>query len=131
VSKRFGGVRALENVSFAVQQGTLLGIIGPNGSGKSTLLSLIAGAQRPSSGEIVCNGQRLDRLRSPAIARLGIGCAHQIPRPFSRMTVHQNLLVAAHSLVRQGTQRDDMTQPERTLLLPTTGRGSKPKPPIL
>ncbi len=67
VSKRFGGVRALENVSFDVQRGHLLGIIGPNGSGKSTLLSLIAGAQRPSSGQIVCNGRRLDRMRSHAI----------------------------------------------------------------
>jgi len=108
VSKRFGGVRALENVSFDVQQGTLLGIIGPNGSGKSTLLSLIAGAQRPSSGQIVCNGRRLDRMRSHAIARLGIGRAHQIPRPFGGMTVRQNLLVAAHSIAGHRAQRDDL-----------------------
>src|SRR5579871_3870845 len=86
VSKRFGGVHALEDVSFDVQQGTLLGIIGPNGSGKSTLLSLIAGAQHPTSGQIVFNGHRLDRMRTHAVARLRIGRAHQIPRPFGGMT---------------------------------------------
>ena len=109
VSKRFGGVRALDDVSLDIQQGTLLGIIGPNGAGKSTLLSLIAGAQRPNSGEIVFDGRRLDRMRAPAIARLGIGRAHQIPRPFGSMTVRQNLLVAAHSVVRHGMHREDRT----------------------
>ncbi|GAC1448428.1 MAG: ATP-binding cassette domain-containing protein [Ktedonobacterales bacterium] len=108
VSKHFGGVRALENVSFDVPEGHVLGIIGPNGSGKSTLLSLITGAQQPSSGEIVWNGHRVDRMRIHAIARLGIGRAHQIPRPFGRMTVRQNLLVAAHSVVQHGSRRDDL-----------------------
>jgi branched-chain amino acid transport system ATP-binding protein len=108
VSKRFGGVRALEDVSFDVQQGEVLGIIGPNGSGKSTLLSLIAAAQRPSSGEIVFHGHRLDRMRTDAVARLGIGRAHQVPRPFGRMSVRQNLLVAAHSIVRHGAHREDL-----------------------
>ena len=96
-------------VSFDVQQGEVLGIIGPNGAGKSTLLSLIAGAQRPSSGQIVFNGRRLDRMRTPAIARLGIGRAHQVPRPFGGMTVRQNLLVAAHSIARHGMHREDLT----------------------
>jgi branched-chain amino acid transport system ATP-binding protein len=109
VSKRFGGVRALDDVSLDVQRGALLGIIGPNGAGKSTLLSLIAGARRPNSGEIMFDGQRLDRMRRPAIARLGIGRAHQVPRPFGGMTVRQNLLVAAHSVVRHGMHREDLT----------------------
>ncbi len=97
VVKRFGGVTALNDVSFVVQQGELLGIIGPNGAGKSTLLSLISGAERPASGEIVFDGQRLDRLPTHSIARLGIGRAHQIPRPFGRMTVQQNVLVPVHA----------------------------------
>jgi branched-chain amino acid transport system ATP-binding protein len=108
ISKCFGGVYALENVSFDVHRNQLLGIIGPNGSGKTTLLSLIAAAQRPSSGEIVFNGHRLDRMRTHLVARLGIGRAHQIPRPFGRMTVRQNLLVAAHSVVQHGEHRDDL-----------------------
>lgn len=108
MSKYFGGVRALENVSLDVPHGQLVGIIGPNGSGKSTLLSVIAGAQRPSSGEILWDGYRLDRMRTDAIARLGVGRAHQDPRPFGRMTVRQNLLVTAHSVVRQRAHRDDL-----------------------
>ena len=97
VSKHFGGVKALDDVSFEVRQGGLFGVIGPNGAGKSTLLSLISGAQRPSSGEILFEGQRLERLPAYIIARLGIGRAHQIPRPFGRMTVQQNVLVPAHT----------------------------------
>lgn len=97
VSKRFGGVTALKDVSFKVRRGELLGIIGPNGAGKSTLLSLISGAQKPSAGTIFFENQRLERLPPHAIARLGIGRAHQIPRPFARMTVHQNVLVPVHA----------------------------------
>jgi branched-chain amino acid transport system ATP-binding protein len=97
VTKRFGGVTALNDVSFEVQRGELLGIIGPNGAGKSTLLSLVSGAQRVSEGEILFDGHHLDRLPAHAIARLGIGRAHQIPRPFGRMTVHQNVLIPVHS----------------------------------
>jgi len=99
VTKRFGGVAALSDVSFDVPRGELLGVIGPNGAGKSTLLSLIKGTQRPTSGEIVFEGQhRIDRMRAHSVARLGISRAHQIPRPFGRMSVRENLLVAAHSI---------------------------------
>jgi branched-chain amino acid transport system ATP-binding protein len=97
VTKRFGGVEAVSHVSFAVRDGEALGLIGPNGAGKSTLLSLMAGAQRPSGGRITFRGQRLDRLPAHAVARLGVGRAHQIPRPFGRMTVLDNVRVAAHS----------------------------------
>ena len=97
VSKHFGGVKALNEVSCEVQQGELFGVIGPNGAGKSTLLSLISGAQHPSSGEILFAGQRLERLPPHAIAHMGISRAHQIPRPFNRMTVQQNVLVPASS----------------------------------
>jgi branched-chain amino acid transport system ATP-binding protein len=97
VTKRFGGVTALDDVTFEVRRGELLGVIGPNGAGKSTLLSLISGAQRVSTGEILFDENHLDRLPAHTIARLGIGRAHQIPRPFARMTVHQNVLIPTHS----------------------------------
>jgi branched-chain amino acid transport system ATP-binding protein len=97
VTKRFGGVEAVSHVSFSVRAGEVLGLIGPNGAGKSTLLSLMAGAQHPSEGRITFRGQRLDRLPAHAVARLGVGRAHQIPRPFGRMTVLDNVRVAAHS----------------------------------
>lgn len=113
VVKRFGGVMALNDVSFEMLSGEILGIIGPNGAGKSTLLSLISGAQRPSSGTIVFDGQRLDRLPTHTIARLGIGRAHQIPRPFGRMTVQQNVLVPVHS--REGGARRFAHQADEVL----------------
>jgi ABC-type branched-subunit amino acid transport system ATPase component len=97
VTKRFGGVEAVSHVSCTVREGEVLGLIGPNGAGKSTLLSLVSGAQRPNSGRITFKGQRIDRLAAHAVARLGVGRAHQIPRPFGRMSVLDNVRVAAHS----------------------------------
>ena len=102
VTKRFGGVAALSEFSLEVKSGELIGVIGPNGAGKSTLLSLINGAQRPTSGELVLDGtHRIDRLRAYRVARLGVARAHQIPRPFARMTVRENLLVGAQSAGRR------------------------------
>ncbi|MEN3283331.1 MAG: branched-chain amino acid transport system ATP-binding protein [Solirubrobacteraceae bacterium] len=98
VTKRFGGVVAVDEISFAVSEGDVLGVIGPNGAGKTTLLSLISGAQRPSRGQIVFDGgHRIDRLRPHAVARLGVARAHQVPRPFHGMTVRQNVMVAAQA----------------------------------
>jgi branched-chain amino acid transport system ATP-binding protein len=102
VTKRFGGVAALSDFSLDVEPGELLGVIGPNGAGKSTLLSLVNAAQRPTAGEIVFDGEhRIDRMRTHTAARLGIARAHQIPRPFPRMTVRQNLLVASQASGRR------------------------------
>jgi branched-chain amino acid transport system ATP-binding protein len=105
VTKRFGGVVAVDELSFAVAEGDVLGVIGPNGAGKTTLLSLISGAQRPSRGQIVFDGRhRLERLRPHAVARLGIARAHQVPRPFHGMTVRQNVMVAAQASGRQARE---------------------------
>jgi branched-chain amino acid transport system ATP-binding protein len=99
VTKRFGGVVAVSEIDLDIDAGQLVGVIGPNGAGKSTLLSLISGAQRPTSGEIVYKGlHRVDRKRTHEVARLGIARAHQIPRPFGRMTVRENLQVGSHSV---------------------------------
>jgi branched-chain amino acid transport system ATP-binding protein len=105
VTKRFGGVVAVDELSFAVAEGDVLGIIGPNGAGKTTLLSLISAAQRPSRGRIVFDGRhRLERLRPHAVARLGIARAHQVPRPFHGMTVRQNVMVAAQASGRHARE---------------------------
>jgi branched-chain amino acid transport system ATP-binding protein len=106
VTKHFGGVTALNDVSFEVQRGEILGIIGPNGAGKSTLLSLISGIQRLSTGEILFDNHRLEKLSPHTVARLGIGRAHQIPRPFGHMTVHQNVLVPTHAHNRLGGEAE-------------------------
>ena len=100
VSKTFGGVKAVANVDLEVREREVVGIMGPNGAGKSTFLSLLAGAQRPSSGELVVCGRAMTRPDRAAMARLGVGLAHQIPKPFRKLSVQDNLRVAAQTVSR-------------------------------
>jgi branched-chain amino acid transport system ATP-binding protein len=93
--KRFGGVAALDGVSFAVEPGDVLGIIGPNGAGKTTLLNCISGLFRPDQGEVRWEGRSITGLPPHRIARLGIGRTFQIVRPFHSMTVRQNTAMGA------------------------------------
>jgi branched-chain amino acid transport system ATP-binding protein len=92
-ARRFGELRAVDGVSFRVEQGTITGLIGPNGAGKSTLFGLIAGALRPDAGEIRFHGRRIDGLDPNRIFRAGLARTFQIPRPFPRMTVLENLML--------------------------------------
>ena len=93
--KRFGGVQALAGVSLVVEPGEAVAVIGPNGAGKSTLLTAIAGGHRPDRGEILLGARRLDRLPPHRVTRAGVALAHQVPRPFPRLTVRDNVRVAA------------------------------------
>jgi ABC-type branched-subunit amino acid transport system ATPase component len=95
LSKRFGGVHALDDVSFTVDRGEIFGIIGPNGAGKTTLLNIAAGVMRPTSGEVLLEGEVISGLRPPAVVRRGVARAHQVPRPFKQMTLRQHLDIAA------------------------------------
>jgi len=101
VSRTFGGVTALSDVSFELRRGDVLGIMGPNGAGKSTLLSLLAGVRRPSTGELTVCGQDMNRSARGDAARNGVGLAHQIPKPFRQLTVRQNVEVAAQVVPRR------------------------------
>ncbi|SEP94083.1 amino acid/amide ABC transporter ATP-binding protein 1, HAAT family [Faunimonas pinastri] len=93
IVKRFGGVAAVDGVSFALRRGEILGLIGPNGAGKTTLFDCLAGSQSPSEGRILMRGRPVERL--PAWRRLeaGLGRTFQIPRPFPEMTVLENVLL--------------------------------------
>lgn len=91
--KEFGGVHAVVDSSFAVPAGRITGVIGPNGAGKSTVLGMIAGAIRPSSGSIVFDGHRTERLPPYRLARLGLIRTFQLAGVFDRLTVLENLLV--------------------------------------
>jgi len=93
--KRFGGVAAVKDLDLALERGEAVGVIGPNGAGKSTLLKCIAGTHRPNAGTISLDGKRLDRLSPPRVARAGVAMAHQIPRPFKRLTVRENVRLGA------------------------------------
>jgi branched-chain amino acid transport system ATP-binding protein len=95
VSKFFGGLRAVGDVSFTVDAGEIVGIMGANGAGKTTLFSLIAGNERASGGEIVLDGRPLAGLPPHRICRLGVARTFQIVRPFGGLTVEENVATAA------------------------------------
>mgnify|MGYP003331319278 FL=1 len=94
--KRFGGFTAVNNVSFKVAQGEILGLIGPNGSGKSTIFNMLSGTFPPSSGSILFEGQELAGLAPHRIINRGIGRTFQIPRPFKRLTIFENVALAGY-----------------------------------
>lgn len=95
VRKRFGGVEALRGCSLAVEEGRVTGLIGPNGAGKTTLFSVIAGAQRADSGEVWLRGERVDGLAPHDLVARGLVRTFQVPREFARMSVLENLMLAA------------------------------------
>ncbi|MEM3381972.1 MAG: ABC transporter ATP-binding protein, partial [Candidatus Bathyarchaeia archaeon] len=94
VTKKFGGLYALNKVSLNVERGKILGLIGPNGSGKTTLFNVITGMYTPEEGRIYFDGGEITGLKPHEIARRGIGRTFQIVRPFSDMSVFENLLVS-------------------------------------
>ena len=110
LTKRFGGFAAVSGLSFEIEQGEILGLIGPNGSGKSTTFSLIAGLHKPTSGEVLFDGQRISRLPPHAICKRGIGRTFQIPRPFRKMSILDNARLAAYYGGATRVTRDEATR---------------------
>lgn len=101
VSKSFGGIRALDTCSISVEQGIITGLIGPNGSGKTTLFNVITGYERVDGGDIRFNGKAITNLKPDKVFRLGVGRTFQLTRIFPRLTVMENMHVAAQ---RQGAR---------------------------
>jgi branched-chain amino acid transport system ATP-binding protein len=93
ISKHFGGVSAVKNVSLTVEEGEILGIMGPNGSGKTTLFNLVSGALVPDSGEIIFLGERANGLPPHRLCRRGLARTFQLVRPFAALTALENVLV--------------------------------------
>ena len=93
VSKTFGELKAVNNVSFDVKCGSITGLIGPNGAGKTTLFNTIAGIMHPDSGTIRLAEQRIDGLRPDQVFRIGLARTFQIPRPFAEMSVLENMML--------------------------------------
>ena len=102
VSKSFGGFTALNEVTLDIAQGERFGLIGPNGSGKTTLINCVSGALRNEAGSIVFDGKNISALPAYRRTRLGIARSFQIPRPFSSMTVLENLTVPLDYVVHRG-----------------------------
>jgi len=96
ITKVFGGFKAVDRVSFEVAAGEILGLIGPNGSGKSTTFNLIAGALAPTAGSIEFLGRNIAGLPANQVARYGVGRTYQIPRPFRKLSLLENVALAAY-----------------------------------
>ncbi|MGI8421370.1 MAG: ABC transporter ATP-binding protein [Gaiellaceae bacterium] len=97
LTRRFGGILALDNVSLEVEQGAIVGLIGPNGAGKTTLFNLVTGLERPDAGELLFDGESLLRTPPQRIVSRGIARTFQNVELFGSMTVLENVLVGAHS----------------------------------
>ncbi len=94
LGKAFGGIRAVNGVSFEVREGEILGLIGPNGSGKSTLFNCILGQLAPSAGEVRIDGRAITGMRPCQLNRLGVGRTFQLLQVFPQLTVRENLILA-------------------------------------
>jgi branched-chain amino acid transport system ATP-binding protein len=95
VCKNFGGVNALKDMSFSVEEGSVTGLIGPNGSGKTTLFNVITGFYKPDKGKIFFNNEEITSLKPHKIRHKGIARTFQVPRPLLEMTVLENVLAGA------------------------------------
>jgi len=95
VTKRFGGLQALSQVTFDLPQGQILGLIGPNGAGKTTLFNVIDGVYTPEEGRIIFDGKDVTGKKSYHLARMGLARTHQIVRPLNELSVKENVVVGA------------------------------------
>jgi branched-chain amino acid transport system ATP-binding protein len=105
LTKRFGGLVAVDGLTMAVPRGQIRGLIGPNGSGKTTTVNVLSGLYRPDGGEIRLRGQRTDRLRPHQITACGVARTFQIPKLFRNMTVLENVLLPALAALDRGSSR--------------------------
>ena len=118
ISKRFGGVQALAEVSFSITQGEIYGLIGPNGAGKTTLFNLLTGIYAPDSGRFAFDGKNLSGLKPHQVAARGIGRTFQNIRLFANLSVLENVMIGRHVRTRAGVigavLRDTATREEES-----------------
>src|SRR5438874_6963061 len=116
LTKRFGGFTALNSVSFDVNEGEILGLIGPNGSGKTTAFNCISGALEPTAGSIRFRDEEISGLTPDAICHRGLARTFQIPRPFRKLTILENVAVAAHYGASERTDEAEARRRARAVL---------------
>src|ERR1700732_1102777 len=102
LTKRFGGLTAVSNVSFGIGKGEIVGVIGPNGSGKTTLLSLISGSIAPSSGTVAWRSSEIQGRRPHEIAAAGVVKTFQNPQLFMELSIYDNVAIASHLRLPRG-----------------------------
>ena len=121
LSKRFHGLQAVDNISFELHQGEMLGLIGPNGAGKTTLVSLISGTLVADAGSLFFEGKRIDHLPPYERAHLGIGRTFQVMKPFPRLTVLENVAIGALFGLNGGVRDLKEARAQARALLEFTG----------
>jgi branched-chain amino acid transport system ATP-binding protein len=129
LTKNFGGFTALDGVDVAIAKGERFGLIGPNGSGKTTLINCISGVLENDGGGIVFNGEDISRLPAYQRTRRGIARSFQIPRPFSSMSVVENLVVPLEYVAHAGSLHLDDTRGEAMAILRDIGLAEKADTP--
>src|SRR5262245_52092701 len=115
LTKRFGGFTAVNDVSFSVEKGEILGLIGPNGSGKSTIFNMLSGTLAPNRGSIRFEGREIAGQPPHRIINLGIGRTFQIPRPFRRLSIVENVALAGFYGQGRASRREAFAAAERAL----------------
>ena len=128
LTRRFGGFTAVANVSFGVEPGEILGLIGPNGSGKSTIFNMLSGALAPNSGSIRLDGHEIAGLAPHRITNLGVGRTFQIPRPFRRLSVLENVMLSGFFGQGRHSRAKAVEAAERALTL--VGLPTDPRAPV-
>ena len=128
LTKRFGGFTALNDVAFNVKEGEILGLIGPNGSGKTTAFNCVSGALQPTAGSIRLRGEEIVGLTPDAVCHRGIARTFQIPRPFRKLSILENVAVAGHFGATERTTEAEARARAREVLglvgLPADGNTS-------
>ena len=108
VSKRFGGLAALTDVSFMLNTGEILGLIGPNGAGKTTVFNIINGFYPPTTGEVFLRGSKVSGLKPHVLCRLGVARTFQVVRPLQRMTTLDNVIASAFLRTKSKVQAEEV-----------------------
>jgi branched-chain amino acid transport system ATP-binding protein len=117
VSKHFGGIQALNDISLSIEDNELIGVIGPNGAGKTTFVNIITGFHNPTKGKLFLDGKDITKLKPNEVTRRGIGRTFQVTRAFRRMTVMENMLVPALAVSREANRAEEKVRAREVLNL--------------
>ena len=115
ITKNFGGIQALKDISLTIEDNEMIGIIGPNGAGKTTFINTITGFHTPSKGKLVLNGEDVTNLKPNEVTKRGIGRTFQVTRAFRRMTVMENMLVPALAVSAQANRAKEKERAREVL----------------
>lgn len=117
ITKHFGGIQALNNISLSIEDNELIGVIGPNGAGKTTFVNTITGFYKPTKGKLTLNGEDITKLKPNEVTKRGIGRTFQVTRAFRRMTVMENMLVPALAVSAEANRAEEMERAREVLNL--------------